>query len=114
MASRKRITSHKKSRQQKKLRDDVFQNEPKSLRSIRLGGGEPKRLRDPLAFEDLTKETTPTVLPKPKPKKPKKPNKKASGVTFDTSGTLPGKTIKGKKLGGALMKARGGTFKGTF
>lgn len=76
MASRKRITSHKKSRQQKKLRDDVFQNEPKSLRSIRLGGVNQKRLRDPLAFEDLTKETTPTVLPKPKPKKPKKPNKK--------------------------------------
>ena len=122
MASRKRITSHKKSRQQKEFRGiaqrrDLDGGEPEFRgRAQRrdLGGGEPKRLRDPLAFEDLTKETTPTVLPKPKPKKPKKPKKKASGVTFDTSGTLPGKTIKGKKLGGAMMKARGGTFKGTF
>ena len=60
---------------------------------------------------------TPTTLPKPKPKRPTQvaaAKKKPSGVTFDTSGTLPGKTIKGKKLGGAVMKARGGTFKGTF
>ena len=59
---------------------------------------------------------TPTTLPKPKPKRPTKTaaKKKSSGVTFDTSGTLPGKTIKGKKYGGAVMKARGGTFKGTF
>lgn len=59
---------------------------------------------------------TPTKLPKPKPKRPTETaaKKKSSGVTFDTSGTLPGKTIKGKKLGGAVMKARGGTFKGTF
>jgi hypothetical protein len=59
-------------------------------------------------------------LPKSKPKKPKKPAKKtakkkeSSGVTFDTTGTQPGKTIKGRKYGGAIMKARGGTFKGTF
>ena len=105
MASRKRITSHKKSRQQKEFRGIAQRRD--------LGGGEPKRLRDPLAFEDLTKETTPTVLPKSKPKRPAA-KKKSSGVTFDTSGTLPGKTIKGKKLGGAMMKARGGTFKGTF
>ena len=59
---------------------------------------------------------TPTKLPKPKPKRPTKAaaKKQPSGVTFDTSGTLPGKTIKGKKYGGAVMKARGGTFKGTF
>ena len=56
---------------------------------------------------------TPTKLPKPKPKRPAA-KKKSSGVSFDTTGTLPGKTIKGKKYGGAIMKARGGTFKGTF
>lgn len=119
MASRKRITSHKKSRQQKEFRGiaqrrDIDGEEPlqKTLKEFR-GMAEPKRLRDPLAFEDLTKETTPTVLPKSKPKRPAA-KKKSSGVTFDTSGTLPGKTIKGKKLGGAMMKARGGTFKGTF
>ena len=104
MASRKRITSHKKSRQQKEFRGIAQRREEP--------GDMPKAMRDPLAFEDLTKETKPTVLPKSKPKKI--PKKKSSGVTFDTSGTLPGKTIKGKKLGGALMKARGGTFKGTF
>ena len=113
MASRKRITSHKKSRQQKEFRGiaqrrDIDGGEPEFR-----GLDEPKRLRDPLAFEDLTKETTPTVLPKSKPKRPVA-KKKSSGVTFDTSGTLPGKTIKGKKYGGAMMKARGGTFKGVF
>ena len=56
-------------------------------------------------------------LPKSKPKKPAKKTakkKESSGVTFDTTGTQPGKTIKGRKYGGAIMKARGGTFKGTF
>ena len=56
-------------------------------------------------------------LPKSKPKKPAKKvtkKKESSGVTFDTTGTQPGKTIKGRKYGGAVMKARGGTFKGTF
>ena len=56
-------------------------------------------------------------LPKSKPKKPVKKTakkKESSGVTFDTTGTQPGKTIKGRKYGGAVMKARGGTFKGTF
>ena len=56
-------------------------------------------------------------LPKSKPKKPAKKTtkkKESSGVTFDTTGTQPGKTIKGRKYGGAVMKARGGTFKGTF
>jgi hypothetical protein len=108
MASRKRITSHKKSRQKKEFRGIAQRRDPE-FRGI----AEPKRLRDPLAFEDLTKETTPTVLPKSKPKRPVA-KKKSSGVTFDTSGTLPGKTIKGKKYGGVMMKARGGTFKGTF
>ena len=56
-------------------------------------------------------------LPESKPKKPAKKvtkKKESSGVTFDTTGTQPGKTIKGRKYGGAVMKARGGTFKGTF
>lgn len=113
MASRKRITSHKKSRQQKEFRGIAQRRDLDGGEPEFRGRAEPKRLRDPLAFEDLTKETTPTVLPKSKPKRPAA-KKKSSGVTFDTSGTLPGKTIKGKKLGGAMMKARGGTFKGTF
>ena len=112
MASRKRITSHKKSRQQKEFRGIAQRRDPE-FRGIAQRREEPKRLRDPLAFEDLTKETTPTVLPKSKPKRPAA-KKKSSGVSFDTTGTLPGKTIKGKKYGGAMMKARGGTFKGTF
>ena len=53
---------------------------------------------------------TPTKLPKPKPK----PKKEPSGVTFDTSGTLPGQTIKKSAMGRAVMKKRGGTFKGIF
>ena len=60
---------------------------------------------------------TPTKLPKPKPKRPTETaakKKKPSGVTFDTSGTLPGQTIKKSAMGRAVMKKRGGTFKGTF
>jgi len=96
MASRKRITSHKKSRQQKEFR------------------GIAQRREEPMdiPYRDMTparkEASTPKVLPKSKKKK------KSSGVSFDTTGTLPGKTIKGKKYGGAVMKARGGTFKGTF
>ena len=58
---------------------------------------------------------TPTKLPKPKPKRPTQvaaAKKKPSGVTFDTSGTLPGKTIKRMNNGGAVMSGRGGKFKG--
>ena len=60
---------------------------------------------------------TPTKLPKPKPKRPTETaakKKKPSGVTFDTSGTLPGQTIKKSAMGRAVMKKRGGTFKGIF
>lgn len=102
MASRKRITSHKKSRQQKEFLGEEL---------IAQRREKPKVYE---AYRDMTparKEApTPKVLPKSKPKK----KKKSSGVNFDTTGTLPGKTIKGKKYGGAVMKARGGTFKGTF
>ena len=102
MASRKRITSHKKSRQQKEFRGIAQRRDPEFY------GEEPIDI----PYRDMTparKEApTPKVLPKSKPKK------KSSGVNFDTTGTLPGKTIKGKKYGGAMMKARGGTFKGTF
>ncbi len=113
--------------------------------------------RAPQNFKDynpdkLASESMP--LPKSKPKKPAKKTakkKESSGVIFDTTGTQPGKTIKGRKGGGmnavpskyegfsklpetvqekispklagkyktggmskAVMKARGGTFKGTF
>ena len=61
---------------------------------------------------------TPTKLPKSKPKRPTetaaRKKKKPSGVTFDTSGTLPGQTIKKSAMGRAVMKKRGGTFKGIF
>ena len=102
MASRKRITSHKKSRQQKEFRGIDIRRDPEFREAY--GDMIPARKEAPTP--------KPTVLPKSKPKKT--PKKKFSGVTFDTSGTLPGKTIKGKKYGGAIMKARGGTFKGTF
>jgi len=112
MASRKRITSHKKSRQQKEFRGIAQRREePMDIpfRGIAQRREEPKVYE---AYRDMTparKEApTPKVLPKSKPKK------KSSDVSFDTTGTLPGKTIKGKKYGGAVMKARGGTFKGTF
>jgi type II secretory pathway pseudopilin PulG len=69
-------------------------------------------------FKDYNPEKAESMpLPKSKPKKPAKKTakkKESSGVTFDTTGTQPGKTIKGRKYGGAIMKARGGTFKGTF
>ena len=111
MASRKRITSHKKSRQQKEFRGEELIDIP--FRGIAQRREEPKVYE---AYRDMTparKEApTPKVLPKSKPKP--KPKKKSSGVSFDTTGTLPGKTIKGKKCGGAVMKARGGTFKGVF
>jgi hypothetical protein len=59
------------------------------------------------------KAKTPKTLPKPKPKTPTetaaKKKKKSSGVTFDTSGTL-----KKSAMGRAVMKKRGGTFKGVF
>ena len=47
----------------------------------------------------------PTQLPKSKPKRPKKvaAKKESSGVIFDTSGTLPGQTIKRMNSGGAAF-----------
>jgi len=57
----------------------------------------------------------PTQLPKSKPKRPNKvaaAKEEPSGVTFDTSGTLPGQTIKRMNNGGAVMLGRGGKFKG--
>jgi len=78
----------------------------------------------PQSFKDYNPDYTPEKpasksmpLPKSKPERPVKKTakkKESSGVTFDTTGTQPGKTIKGRKYGGAIMKARGGTFKGTF
>jgi hypothetical protein len=76
--------------------------------------------RTPQNFKDYNPEKPASKsmpLPKSKPERPAKKTakkKESSGVTFDTTGTQPGKTIKGRKYGGAIMKARGGTFKGTF
>jgi hypothetical protein len=110
MASRKRITSHKKSRQQKEFRGIAQRRDPEfygeELIDIPYRDMTPARKEAPTPARK--EAPTPKVLPKSKPKK------KSSGVNFDTTGTLPGKTIKGKKYGGAMMKARGGTFKGVF
>ena len=82
MASRKRITSHKKSRQQK---DDYKLTE--------LGG---KARMMPEDFPNLSPE---------KMRERQKMLARAKEIAD---------SVKGKKYGGAVMKARGGTFKGTF
>jgi len=92
----------------KKLRKNVLarEEEPRFR-----AGTEPDRAMAPKEGGPKT----PTTLPKPKPKRPTQTAaKKKSGVTFDTSGTLPGQTIKKSAMGRAVMKARGGTFKGIF
>jgi hypothetical protein len=102
----------------KKLRKNVLaREEPKFRDSSPRGGKVPQKegtmgragLRKAMAPKEGGPKT-PTKLPKPKPKKEKEP----SGVTFDTSGTLPGQTIKKSAMGRAVMKKRGGTFKGIF
>jgi hypothetical protein len=100
----------------KKLRKNVLaREEPKFRDSSPRGGKVPQKegtmgragLRKAMAPKEGGPKT-PTKLPKPKPKK------EPSGVTFDTSGTLPGQTIKKSAMGRAVMKKRGGTFKGIF
>jgi hypothetical protein len=100
----------------KKLRKNVLaREEPKFRDSSPRGGKVPQKegtmgragLRKAMAPKEGGPKT-PTKLPKPKPKK------EPSGVTFDTSGTLPGQTIKKSAMGRAVMKKRGGTFKGVF
>ena len=102
----------------KKLRKNVLaREEPKFRDSSPRGGKVPQKegtmgragLRKAIAPKEGGPKT-PTKLPKPKPK----PKKEPSGVTFDTSGTLPGQTIKKSAMGRAVMKKRGGTFKGIF
>ena len=99
-----------------KFRKNVLaREEPKFRDSSPRGGKVPQKegtmgragLRKAIAPKEGGPKT-PTKLPKPKPKK------KPSGVTFDTSGTLPGQTIKKSAMGRAVMKKRGGTFKGIF
>ena len=81
--------------------EPIFRDDPASRKAMAPEEGGPK---------------TPTKLPKPKPKRPTQTaaKEKSSGVTFDTSGTLPGQTIKKSAMGRAVMKKRGGTFKGIF
>ena len=87
----------------------------KKLRKNVLARKEEPRFRDRAMAPKEGGPKTPTTLPKPKPKRPMQTAaKKKSGVTFDTSGTLPGQTIKKSAMGRAVMKKRGGTFKGTF
>lgn len=91
----------------KKFRKNVF------ARKEKADTPPPKRVMAPKEGGPKT----PTKLPKPKPKRPTQvaaAKNKPSGVTFDTSGTLPGQTIKRMKNGGAVMSGRGGNFKGVF
>lgn len=75
-------------------------------------GPESRKAKTPKTLPK-SKPKTPKTLPKSKPKTPTetaaKKKKKSSGVTFDTSGTL-----KKSAMGRAVMKKRGGTFKGVF
>ena len=91
----------------KKLRKNVLAREEEP----RFRDGPPDRAMAPKEGGPKI----PTKLPKSKPKRPTQTAaKKKSGVTFDTSGTLPGQTIKSSSMGRAVMKKRGGTFKGIF
>ncbi len=85
----------------KKLRKNVLAREEPTPRD-----DPPLKEKKAMAPEEGGPKT-PTKLPKPKPKRPKEP----SGVTFDTSGTLPGQTIKKSAMGRAVMKKRGGHLK---
>ena len=109
-----------------KFRKNVLaREEPKFRDSSPRGGKVPQKegtmgragLRKAIAPKEGGPKT-PTKLPKSKPKRPTetaaRKKKKPSGVTFDTSGTLPGQTIKKSAMGRAVMKKRGGTFKGIF
>ena len=94
------IADFKKLRKNVLAREEDYGDAPPPKRAMAPKEGGPK---------------TPTTLPKPKPKRPTQAaaaKKKPSGVTFDTSGTLPGKTIKRMNNGGAVMPGRGGKFKG--
>jgi|TARA_E500000318_G_scaffold60301_1_gene55926 hypothetical protein len=93
----------------------------KKLRKNVLAREEPKFRDSPASRKAMAPKEggpkTPTKLPKPKPKRPTQvaaAKPKSSGVTFDTSGTLPGQTIKRMNNGGAVMSGRGGKFKGIF
>jgi len=94
------IADFKKFRKNVLAREENVKDDDVPLRAMAPKEGGPK---------------TPTKLPKPKPKRPAQTAaKKKSGVTFDTSGTVPGQTIKRSSMGRAVMKKRGGTFKGVF
>ena len=89
----------------------------KKLRKNVLARKEEPRFRDRAMAPKEGGPKIPTKLPKSKPKRPTQvaaAKPKSSGVTFDTSGTLPGQTIKRMNNGGAVMSGRGGKFKGTF
>ncbi len=97
------IADFKKLRKNVLARKDLHEREP--------------RFRDRAMAPKEGGPKIPTKLPKSKPKRPTQvaaAKPKSSGVTFDTSGTLPGQTIKRMNNGGAVMSGRGGKFKGTF
>ena len=81
MASRKRITSHKKSRQQEEFRGIAQRRDPEFYGEDDIPDI-PYRDRTPAPARK--EAPTPKVLPKPKPKP--KPKEKSSGVNFDTTG----------------------------
>tara|TARA_E500000331_G_C16848002_1_gene536447 strand:- start:152 stop:571 length:420 start_codon:yes stop_codon:yes gene_type:complete len=97
---------------EKKLFNKEFPGEMQKFKDMRknvLAREEPRYRAGPSTREEprywagpSTRKSMP--LPKSKPKKkplpktlPKSKPKKKNGVTFDTTGTLPGKTIRRKK-----------------
>ena len=104
----------------KKLRKNVLARKEKDLdprpANRAVAPKEEPRFRDRAMAPKEAGPKIPTQLPKSKPKRPKKvaAKKEPSGVIFDTSGTLPGQTIKRMNNGGAVMPSRGGKFKGVF
>jgi|TARA_R100000482_G_scaffold123821_1_gene74731 hypothetical protein len=93
----------------------LFDKETDSEEPKFRDGPESRKAKTPKTLPKPKPKTPKTLqtLPKPKPKTPTetaaKKKKKSSGVTFDTSGTL-----KKSAMGRAVMKKRGGTFKGVF
>lgn len=78
----------------------------KKLRKNVLARKEEPRFRDKVMAPKEAGPKIPTQLPKSKPKRPQKvvaAKKEPSGVIFDTSGTLPGQTIKRMNSGGAAF-----------
>ena len=94
----------KLSPSEKRLFNKEFPGEMQKFRDMRKNVL--ARKEEPKSLKGMTLTKKSMTLPKPKPKKkplpktlpkPKPKPKKKNGVTFDTTGTLPGRTIRKKK-----------------